>query len=287
MLDNIIPIFEYVMDSFIHTWPYLLVTIPIAVAVKMSGASKYISRAFSARPVVAIILATLVGAFSPLCSCSVVPVVAAMLIGGVPLAPVMSFWLASPSMDPEIFFLTVSSLGWELAVWRLASTLILSLSSGFITHILAQRGWLGKDILKNVRSTQVKTLSQTFKEGLQTINRRLKPRTPNFGLVKPALSLEAAACSDPGCDVNVSPTVQLTAISAPAAQSLPIHQSGTSQPETCSTDANQSCSTEKQIEPSFWMRLANETWIATTMVIKFMLLAWFIGALIHLYVPEQ
>ena len=287
MLDNIIPIIEYVIDSFIHIWPYLLITIPIAVAVKMTGASKFISRAFSARPVVAIILATLVGAFSPLCSCSVVPVVAAMLIGGVPLAPVMSFWLASPSMDPEIFFLTVSSLGWELAVWRLASTLILSLSSGFITHILAQRGWLGKDILKKVRSTQVKTLSQTFKEGLQTINRRMKPRTPNFGLVKPALSLEAAACSDPGCDVNVSPTIQLTAISAPAAQSLPIHQSGTSQPGTCSTDANQSCSTEKQIEPSLWMRLANETWIATTMVIKFMLMAWFIGALIHLYVPEQ
>ena len=29
-----------------------------------------------------------------------------------------------------------------------------------------------------------------------------------------------------------------------------------------------------------------ETWAATTMVIKFMLLAWFLGALIYLYVPE-
>jgi len=286
MLDNIIPIIEYVIDSFIHIWPYLLITIPIAVAVKMTGASKYISRAFSARPIVAIILATLVGAFSPLCSCSVVPVVAAMLIGGVPLAPVMSFWLASPSMDPEIFFLTVSSLGWELAVWRLASTLFLSLSSGFITHILAQRGWLGKDILKKVQSTQVKTLSQTFKEGFQTISRRLGQRIPNFGLAKPALSVEAAACTDPGCDVTSSSTIQLAAIPAPAAQSLPIYQSGLSQPATCGTEASKSCSTEKQVEPSFWMRLANETWMATTMVIKFMLLAWFIGALIRLYVPE-
>ena len=30
-----------------------------------------------------------------------------------------------------------------------------------------------------------------------------------------------------------------------------------------------------------------ETWNATTMVIKFMLLAWFLGALIYLYVPES
>lgn len=84
-------------------WPYLLVTIPLAVAVNLSGASKYINRAFQARPVVAVLLATLVGAFSPFCSCGVIPVVVALLIGGVPLAPVMSFWIASPSMDPEAF----------------------------------------------------------------------------------------------------------------------------------------------------------------------------------------
>jgi uncharacterized protein len=60
MLDQLMAILEYVVESFIHIWPYLLVTIPIAVAVNMSGASKYISRAFSARPIVAIILATFV-----------------------------------------------------------------------------------------------------------------------------------------------------------------------------------------------------------------------------------
>ena len=124
-MNHIYAILEYIVESFIHIWPYLLITIPIAVAVQMSGAAKYINRAFTARPIIAILLATAVGAFSPLCSCSVIPVVAAMLIGGVPLAPVMSFWLASPSMDPEIFFLTVSSLGWELATWRLVATIIL------------------------------------------------------------------------------------------------------------------------------------------------------------------
>ena len=91
MINHILAVAQYILESFLHTWPYLLITIPIAVAVKMSGASKYINRAFSARPVIAIILATIVGAFSPLCSCSVIPVVAALLIGGVPLAPVMSF----------------------------------------------------------------------------------------------------------------------------------------------------------------------------------------------------
>jgi len=103
--DEILKIGSYMGESFLHIWPYLVVTIPLAVAIQMSGASKHIKRAFSAKPFTAIILATVVGAFSPFCSCGVIPVIASLLISGVPLAPVMSFWIASPSMDPEIFFL--------------------------------------------------------------------------------------------------------------------------------------------------------------------------------------
>jgi len=47
----------------------------------MSGASKHIKRAFDAGPIAAILLATLVGAFSPFCSCGVIPVIAALLNG--------------------------------------------------------------------------------------------------------------------------------------------------------------------------------------------------------------
>jgi uncharacterized membrane protein YraQ (UPF0718 family) len=80
MMNHLLQIADYIAESFIHIWPYLLITIPIAVAVKMSGASKYIERAFTARPIIAIFLATFIGAFSPLCSCSVIPVVAALLL---------------------------------------------------------------------------------------------------------------------------------------------------------------------------------------------------------------
>ncbi len=41
-MTHIIVILEYIVDSFMHIWPYLLITIPIAVAVQMSGAAKYI-----------------------------------------------------------------------------------------------------------------------------------------------------------------------------------------------------------------------------------------------------
>ena len=50
MFQQIMAIANFVLESFLHIWPYLLVTIPIAVAVRMSGASKYITAALQARP---------------------------------------------------------------------------------------------------------------------------------------------------------------------------------------------------------------------------------------------
>lgn len=150
IIEELMKILAFMGDAFVHIWPYLVITIPIAVGVNMSGVSAHIKRAFDAGPSAAVFLATLVGAFSPFCSCGVIPVIAALLIGGVPLPPVMAFWIASPSMDPEIFFLSVGTLGWDLAVWRLAGTLMLSLAAGFITQGLTASGWIGRDILKYV-----------------------------------------------------------------------------------------------------------------------------------------
>jgi uncharacterized membrane protein YraQ (UPF0718 family) len=274
MINHILAVAQYMIESFLHTWPFLLITIPIAVAVKISGASKYINRAFTAQPVIAIILATFVGAFSPLCSCSVIPVVAALLIGGVPLAPVMSFWLASPSMDPEIFFLSVSTLGWELAIWRLTATLILSLGGGFITHFAAKRGWLGKKILRENSSTQARTFGEvligTWRYAMTTLGSALAPKTISRFVVSsgaialtqdPPLVEENSSCGCSDCSNEDNDTCDV------------IQESVENNPEKRST--------------SFWRSLATETMAATMMVIKFMVLAWFLGALIYLYVPES
>jgi uncharacterized membrane protein YraQ (UPF0718 family) len=137
-----------VLQDLERVWPLLVISIPFAVLLRVSGVSNRLTGAFGRRPILGILLATAAGAFGPFCSCSIVPVIAAMLIGGVPLAPVMSFWVASPTMDPEIFFMSAAFLGWPLAVGRLTATLILSLAAGFATHWVVRRGWIGSDFLR-------------------------------------------------------------------------------------------------------------------------------------------
>jgi uncharacterized membrane protein YraQ (UPF0718 family) len=268
VFDQILAVTNFIAGAFLHVWPYLLITIPVAVLVRMSGASKYISRAFQTQPLVAIFLATAVGAFSPFCSCGVIPVIAALLIGGVPLAPVMSFWVASPSMDPEIFFLSVATLGWELAVWRLGATLVLSLSAGFITHFIVGRGWLGGQFVRGQPTASTQSTWTLLKNGWGRLKGGLKAPTPALGFAA------GSALQSPG--------VASCTTSADACQSGPTSTSGSGS-SIGSTEAT-SCS----VAPTpFKRRLLSETWDATTMVAKFMLLAFFLEALIELYVPSE
>ena len=271
MMTELYKITDFMVKAFIHIWPYLIITIPIAVAVNMSGASKHIKRAFDAGPISAILLATLVGAFSPFCSCGVIPVIAALLIGGVPLPPVMAFWIASPSMDPEIFFLSVGTIGWDLAIWRLIGTLVMSLSAGFITHALMQTGWISSDILKWKTGFSVSQKPSRIKQiGLSL--------TSNFKTLfsfkaKSLFPAPASACCTEG-SVNV---IQI--------QPSVTHAEAKTQ-ESCTTDnSSESCGCSE--EESFWKSLSKESMDATLMVIKFMALAFFLEALIILYVPQE
>jgi uncharacterized membrane protein YraQ (UPF0718 family) len=271
MTTELYKIADFMVKAFIHIWPYLVITIPIAVAVNMSGASKHIKRAFDAGPIAAILLATLVGAFSPFCSCGVIPVIAALLIGGVPLPPVMAFWIASPSMDPEIFFLSVGTIGWDLAIWRLAGTLVMSLSSGFITHALMQAGWISFDILKRKTGFSVSQKPSRIKQISLTLTSNLKSL---FSFkAKTLVPAQASACCTGG---SVS-TIQIQPSFTHAEERTK---------EACTIDNNsESCGCSE--EESFWKRLGKESMDASFMVIKFMALAFFLEALIILYVPQE
>jgi uncharacterized membrane protein YraQ (UPF0718 family) len=97
---------DFVIKALLHTGPFLILSIVIAAYAAGSGAENLISRVFQANPLLTIVFAAAFGGLSPFCSCGVIPLIAALLAMGVPLAPVMAFWLASPVMDPAMFVMT-------------------------------------------------------------------------------------------------------------------------------------------------------------------------------------
>lgn len=271
-MEQVLKISEFILDSFVHIWPYLVITIPIAVFIRLSDVSKQIKKVLSQNPVVSVFLATALGAFSPFCSCGVIPVIASLLISGVPLAPVMSFWIASPSMDPEIFFLSAASIGWNLSVWRLAATFIISLLAGYITHICVVKGWLGENFLrKDISASSIRKLTDEVKKLLEWLRLASSGKTKNGRAELQLIGNDASGsqtkvnCCLPAGELNVSPEIKIES-------------------KTGKDCTNGTCCTPAM---SMKKRIADETIRAVFMVAKFMTLAFLINALIQFYVPQD
>ena len=135
-LDSLI----FTFGSLVFIAPYLLASVLVAASVKATGLDAQIAVVFSGRQGPVIFVAALFGALSPFCSCGVVPIIAALLASGVPLAPVMACWIASPLMDPEIFVLMAPVMGLEFTLAKTLSAITIGLIAGFATHALVLRG---------------------------------------------------------------------------------------------------------------------------------------------------
>ena len=143
---------KFVAGALAGIAPFLVLAVAIAAFASASGSDRLIARAFSGNPGRTVVLASVVGALSPFCSCGVIPLIAAMLRAGVPLAPVMAFWLASPIMDPEMFVLTAAGIGAGFAVAKTAAAMGMGLIGGVAVVVLERAGGLRNPLADAARS---------------------------------------------------------------------------------------------------------------------------------------
>lgn len=130
----------FAFGNLVETAPFLILSIVIAAYATATGADGLIGKVFAGRTATMVLVAALFGALSPFCSCGVIPIIAALLTMGVPLAPVMAFWLASPIMDPSMFVMTIGTIGLDYAVGKTIAAVTLGALGGFGIMWLARMG---------------------------------------------------------------------------------------------------------------------------------------------------
>lgn len=145
--DAVGPVLAETSGSFLHTLPFILFAVLLVAYLRAAGATTMLARVFQGHEVRMIFLAAAFGGLSPFCSCEVIPFVAALLAVGAPLSAVMAFWLASPLMDPAMFFVTAGALGLDFALAKTAFAILIGLGGGFAVK-LAARSVLYSDPLK-------------------------------------------------------------------------------------------------------------------------------------------
>ena len=119
--------------------PYFCFGVAVSAWVQTKGVSERLKSILAQREGTAIAVAATVGAMIPLCSCSIVPIIAALLAGGAPLGAIMALWISSPLMSPAVFILSAGTLGMPYAIARLVTAILMAGAAGYVTSLLVAR----------------------------------------------------------------------------------------------------------------------------------------------------
>lgn len=122
---------------------YLVIPgILVSAWVNASGVGGRIRQAFEGSQLTTILIASMVGAVTPVCGVTVLPLMAGLLAAGVPLAPVMAFWLSSPVTDPAMFSVTAATLGFHFAIAKTIAAFLLGVFGGAAVAAISERAWI-------------------------------------------------------------------------------------------------------------------------------------------------
>jgi uncharacterized membrane protein YraQ (UPF0718 family) len=93
-------------------------------------------------PLLANLIAGLLGVISPFCSCSAIPVFISFLEAGIPLGITFSFLIASPLVNEIILIMLVSLFGWKIAIIYFSAGLLIAIVSGFVIDLMKLEKYL-------------------------------------------------------------------------------------------------------------------------------------------------
>lgn len=132
----------FVLSSFLSTAPMVIPGLLLSAALLASGAGGGLSERLRARTGTAVLTAAALGAVTPVCGVTVLPLMTGLLAAGVPLAPVMAFWLSSPVTDPAMIAATAALLGMDMAVAKTLAAFVIGLGGGAVVATLARLSWI-------------------------------------------------------------------------------------------------------------------------------------------------
>lgn len=139
--DHVAGTVIFVLRGLVAIAPIVAPGILLAAWIIASGADSRIAGAFEGRTIKSVLAASLIGAITPVCGVTVLPMMAGLLAARVPLAPIMAFWLSSPITDPAMLATTAATLGLTFAIGKTVAAFGLGVFGGAVTSLFSRRPW--------------------------------------------------------------------------------------------------------------------------------------------------
>ncbi len=146
ILDLILQSVSEVCLTLLHNWPYLLVSVFIAVLLRRYLDAAKVSTFLRRYRQAGVMAATAAAVATPLCSCGTTAVVLGMMAGMLPWAPIVAFMVASPLTSPEGLIYNAGLFGWPFSIAFFVASILLGLGGGWLAAWLESRGWLAGQV---------------------------------------------------------------------------------------------------------------------------------------------
>jgi len=146
--SSIYTVLSISVNMFLRLWYLLALGIVLGSLISVYMPRRKLSSLARESGFKAILIASALGVVSPLGSYAVIPIFTAMLAAGLPKAPMMTFLVSSPLIDPVIFILTWTVISPSMAFARLASAIILGILCGVTVEYLTNKRFVLGEPLK-------------------------------------------------------------------------------------------------------------------------------------------
>jgi hypothetical protein len=130
--------------------------------------------------IIAYIMAVLLGAVTPFCSCSSIPLFIAFLSSGIPLGVTMAFLITSPMVNEVAAVLFGEAIGWKFTIAYLGVGMITGIIGGALIDFLKLNKWVEpfvfevrapSDALEEIKLTLKKRLHIAWEETADILKR--------------------------------------------------------------------------------------------------------------------
>lgn len=155
--DVLLQSLEAVWSTFIHTWPFLLVSLLISVGLRLYIHTEKVSAFLMRYRRAGVVGATVLAVATPLCSGGTTAVILGMLANTIPWAPIVAFMVASPLTSPEELVYSAGLFGWPFAMAFFISSILLGLLGGMLAEFFEARGWFANQARFPLQAAQDKT----------------------------------------------------------------------------------------------------------------------------------
>ncbi len=205
------------------------------------------------------IIAALLGAITPFCSCSTIPFLKGLLRARAGFGPMMVFLFGSPLLNPVIIGLFVITFGWQVALFYFAIAMTVSVVAGYTLEKLGFERYVKKEAYQAADATG--SCGTSCGDSKPAPKKESSCNTSSCGDTTPVAAKENAYCGE-----KPEPKVQVSC---------------------CGSDGSATATLVEEKAPNRWVKIWHSTWKDFKQVFPYLMLGIAIGSFIYGFIPTE